>query len=84
MRYDYGLDSFVIICYISIWFYYKFISNLEQRKYRLMDYLKKYADENRLPIMDQNTFERITNDIGREQFRLDLSDYIEKYRPIFP
>ena len=49
-----------------------------------MDYLKKYADENRLPIMDQNTFERITNDIGREQFRLDLSDYIEKYRPVFP
>ena len=49
-----------------------------------MDYLKKYADENRLPIMDQNTFERITNDIGREQFRLDLSDYIEKYRPTFP
>ena len=33
--------------------------------------------------MDQLTFERITNNIGKDQFRLDLADYIEKYRPYF-
>ena len=49
-----------------------------------MEYLKQYANENKLPIIDQIAFERITNDIGRDQFRLDLSDYIEKYRPVFP
>jgi len=50
----------------------------------MSDYLKQYANENRLPIIDQIAFERITNDIGRDQFRLDLADYIEKYRPVFP
>ena len=50
----------------------------------MIDYLKQYADENGLPIMDQQSFEKITNDIGRDQFRLDLSEYIEKYRPKFP
>src|SRR6056300_554997 len=50
----------------------------------MSDYLKNYADENGLPIMDQQTFERYTNDIGKEQFRLDLADYIEKNRPVFP
>ena len=49
-----------------------------------MEYLKQYANENKLPIIDQIAFERITNDIGRDQFRLDLADYIEKYRPKFP
>ena len=34
--------------------------------------------------MDQQTFERVTNDIGKEQFRLDLADYIAKHRPKFP
>ena len=48
------------------------------------DYIRKYADQNGLPIMDQLTFERITNNIGKDQFRLDLADYIEKYRPVFP
>ena len=49
-----------------------------------MDYLYKYANENKLPIMDQITFERYTNQIGKEQFRLDLSEYIAKERPVFP
>ena len=29
-----------------------------------MEYLKQYANENKLPIIDQIAFERITNDIG--------------------
>ena len=49
-----------------------------------MKYLNEYADENRLPIMDQQQFETVTNDIGKEQFRLDLADYIEEHRPKFP
>jgi hypothetical protein len=47
-----------------------------------MDYLNKY--NGKLPEMDQQTFERVTNDIGKEQFRLDLADYIAKHRPKFP
>ncbi len=49
-----------------------------------MDYLYKYADHNKLPIMDQITFERYTNEIGKEKFREDLAAYIEKERPVFP
>ena len=36
MRYDYGLDSFVIICYISIWFYYKFISGEKRALFNVL------------------------------------------------
>ena len=46
--------------------------------------LSNYANENGLPIMDQLSFERMTNEIGKEQFRLDLAEYIEKNRPKFP
>ena len=49
-----------------------------------MNYLYKYADHNKLPIMDQITFERYTNEIGKEKFREDLAAYIEKERPVFP
>ena len=49
-----------------------------------MKYLSKFADENKLPVMDQQQFETVTNDIGKEQFRVDLADYIEEHRPKFP
>ena len=49
-----------------------------------MDYLYKYVNENKLPIIDQITFERYTNEIGKEKFREDLAAYIEKERPVFP
>ena len=49
-----------------------------------MKYLNKYADENKLPVMDQQQFETVTDDIGKAQFRLDLADYIEEHRPKFP
>ena len=38
--------------------------------------LSNYADENGLPIMDQLSFERMTNDIGKEQFRVWKKSYI--------
>ena len=30
-----------------------------------MSQLSKYAEENKLPIMDQQTFDTITNEIGK-------------------
>ena len=49
-----------------------------------MNYLYKFANENKLPIMNQANFEHYTNTIGKEQFRLDLAEYIAKERPVFP
>ena len=49
-----------------------------------MDYLYKFADENKLPIMNQANFEHYTNTLGREKFREDLAEYIAKERPKFP
>ena len=49
-----------------------------------MSQLSKYADENKLPIMDRQTFESITNDIGKEKFREELAQYIADVRPKFP
>ena len=37
---------------------------------------EKYLNENKLPIMDNQTFDRITNDIGRDKFRTELAEYI--------
>ena len=49
-----------------------------------MSFLDKHINENRLPVMDQQTFERITNDIGKAKFREELAEYIAKVRPPFP
>ena len=32
--------------------------------------LNRYKNEDGLPVMDQQTFEMITNTIGKEEFRL--------------
>jgi len=37
-----------------------------------------------LPLMDQQTFETITNDVGKEKFREELANYIAEHRPKFP
>ncbi len=46
--------------------------------------LKDHTNTDGLPIMDQQTFESITNDIGKEKFREDLAQYIADNRPKFP
>ena len=47
--------------------------------------LKEYAIPGTgLPILDQQTFERFTNELGKEEFRNILADYIFKFRPRFP
>jgi len=45
--------------------------------------LKDHA-VNGLPLMDQQTFETLTNDIGKEKFREQLAEYIAEHRPKFP
>ena len=46
--------------------------------------LDRYKNEDGLPIMDQQTFEMVTNTIGKEKFREQLSEYIANHRPKFP
>ena len=46
--------------------------------------LKDYANENGLPIMDTIQFDRWTEELGKEQFRVLLSQYIANNRPVFP
>ena len=45
--------------------------------------LKDHA-VNGLPLMDQQTFETLTNDVGKEKFREQLAEYIAEHRPKFP
>ena len=44
----------------------------------MSEWLKQYANKDGLPIMNQSEFEHHTDRIGKEQFRLDLAEYIEK------
>ena len=46
--------------------------------------LESHANEVNLPILDNQTFDRYTNEYGRDIFRLTLSEYIAKVRPKFP
>ena len=46
--------------------------------------LKDHTNTDGLPIMDQQTFESITNEIGKEKFREELAQYIADNRPKFP
>ena len=50
----------------------------------MSEWLKQYANKDGLPIMNQSEFEHHTDRIGKEQFRLDLADYIAENRPKFP
>ena len=45
---------------------------------------KDAAREDKLPILDNNTFERMTNEYGKEKMRKHLADYIATERPVFP
>ena len=45
---------------------------------------KQYANEDGLPIIDNITFDKLTEQYGREEFRQQLADYLEEVRPPFP
>ena len=46
--------------------------------------LESHANEVNLPILDNQSFDRYTNEFGRDVFRWTLSEYIAKVRPKFP
>ena len=46
--------------------------------------LESHANEVNLPILDNQLFDRYTNEFGRDVFRWTLSEYIAKVRPKFP
>ena len=50
----------------------------------MSEWLKEYANDVGLPIMNQGEFEHHTDRLGKEQFRLDLAEYIANNRPEFP
>ena len=50
----------------------------------LYNILKGHANEKGLPIMDNPTFEKYTNEYSIKLFRETLAEYIFKERPAFP
>ena len=42
------------------------------------------AREDKLPILDNKTFERFNKEYGKEKMRTTLADYIATERPVFP
>ena len=54
------------------------------RDEELYDRFKDAAREDKLPILDNNTFERMNNEYGKEKMRTHLADYIATERPVFP
>ena len=46
--------------------------------------LESHANEVNLPILDNQSFDRYTNEFGRDVFRWTLSEYIAKVRPKIP
>jgi len=45
---------------------------------------KDAAREDKLPILDNKTFERYNKEYGKEKMRTTLADYIATERPVFP
>ena len=49
-----------------------------------IQYLSQYVNYDKIPIIGNKDFERITNEIGVQQFRKDLSQFIFEVRPPYP
>ena len=50
----------------------------------LYDQFRAAAGEDKLPVLDNKTFERMNNEYGKEKMRKHLADYIATERPVFP
>jgi len=50
----------------------------------LFKLLERHANEDKLPILDNQTFDQYTNEYGRDVFRETLSEYVATVRPKFP
>ena len=42
------------------------------------------AGDDKLPVLDNKTFESMNAEYGKEDMRKNLSDYIATERPVFP
>ena len=54
------------------------------RDEELYDRFKDAAREDKLPILDNKTFERYNKEYGKDKMRTNLADYIATERPVFP
>jgi len=54
------------------------------RDEELYGLFKDAAREDKLPILDNKTFERYNKKYGKEKMRTNLADYIATERPVFP
>jgi hypothetical protein len=54
------------------------------RDEELYGLFKAAAREDKLPILDNKTFERYNKKYGKEKMRTNLADYIATERPVFP
>ena len=54
------------------------------RDEELYSRFKDAAREDKLPILDNKTFERYNKEYGKEKMRTNLADYIATERPVFP
>jgi hypothetical protein len=50
----------------------------------LYEHLLNAANEGKLPILDNKSFERLNAEYGKEIFRETLAEYIATERPVFP
>ena len=50
----------------------------------LYKHLLNAANEGKLPILDNKSFERLNAEYGKEIFRETLAEYIATERPVFP
>ena len=46
--------------------------------------LLEAAGDDKLPVLDNKTFESMNAEYGKEDMRKNLSDYIATERPVFP
>ena len=54
------------------------------RDEELYQKFKDAAREDKLPILDNKTFERMNAEYGKDKMRTNLADYIATERPVFP
>ena len=54
------------------------------RDEELYGLFKAAAREDKLPILDNQTFERYNKEYGKDKMRTNLADYIATERPVFP
>ena len=55
-----------------------------KRNTKLYSRLVAAAGDDKLPVLDNKTFESMNAEYGKEDMRKNLADYIATERPVFP